>query len=75
MDKHYPHEILPEGAVKALPPAARREFVPIPDEAAKLLEAISPEGRARWLAEHPADALRLQRAQEKRARRAAARRS
>lgn len=73
MDKHYPHEILPESTVKAMPPEKRREFVPIPDEAAKLLEALSPEGRARWLAEHPTDALRLQRAQEKRARRAARR--
>lgn len=75
MDTRPPHTILPEEAVKALPPEERRAFVPVTDEAAKLLAALTPEGRAAWLAEHPIDALRLQRAQEKRERRAAAKRS
>jgi hypothetical protein len=74
MDTRHPHTILPEEAVKALPPEERRAFAPIPDDAAaQLLAALSPEGRANWLAEHPLDALRLQRAKEKRERRAAQR--
>jgi hypothetical protein len=73
MNTEYPHPILSEAEIRKLPPEARRAFVPIPESAAKELEAKSPEERARWLAEHPADALRLERAREKRERRALAR--
>lgn len=71
MNTDYPHDILPEQMVCRLDPETRRRFVPIPESAAEMLAKKTPEERAQWLAEHPIDALRIQRAQEKRDERAA----
>lgn len=71
MNTERPHELVTEAELRTRPPAERRRFVPVPEAAAAELERMSEADRGRWLESHPADALRLARAHEKRARRAA----
>lgn len=71
MNVQHPHDLATEAEVHAMAPAKRRTYVPVPAEAAVELERMDPAERAAWLAAHPADALRLARAQEKHARRKA----
>lgn len=70
MDTRAPHDIVPEAVLRQLPPEVRRRFVPLPENDAERVRSMSPDERARYLAEHPADELRLRRAQEKRQRKA-----
>jgi len=66
MNTNYPHDIVDD--IKSVPAAQRKHYRPIKPNDAKKLAAMSPEERGRWLAEHPLDAERVRRAQEKRAR-------
>lgn len=69
MNANYPHDLLSETEVRKLPAAERRTYVPLPARDVEQVAAMTAEQRAAWLVEHPADALRLERAAEKRARR------
>jgi len=56
-----------------MPREQRRTFAPIPERDVDRVARMSPDERARYLAEHPLDALRLERARERRERRAGSR--
>lgn len=73
MNTAHPHDLRTEEEVRALPAAARRLFAPIPARDVPRVQGMTPEERARYLAEHPLDALRVERARERRERRAAQR--
>jgi len=68
-----PHELRTEAEVRAMPREQRRTFAPIPERDVDRVARMSPDERARYLAEHPLDALRLERARERRERRAGSR--
>jgi hypothetical protein len=55
--------------VRQLPPDVRRFFAPLPERDVDRVRAMSEPERASYLAAHPTDALRLERAREKRDRR------
>lgn len=69
MDTRAPHELLPEEAIRTLPPALRRLFAPIPERDVARVAAMSEAERAAYLKDRPLDVMRLERAREKRARR------
>jgi len=70
MDTRAPHDLVLESDLRKLQREERKYFVPVPARDIDRVRAMNEEQRAAYLAENPIDALRLERAREKRARRA-----
>lgn len=77
MNLDKPHDIISAQELRRLPKAKQARYRPLPDPAKKILDAMTPDQRAGWLARQPEltsmDRMRIKRASDKRRRKHEAR--